>query len=68
MKSLVMLSKNSLTILAGILFLVIAWMTGTGDILNYIDFADPLNEMGFFMCCCSMAAGLLYVGLSKESA
>jgi hypothetical protein len=65
MKSLVMLSKNSLTILAGILFLVIAWMTGTGDILNYIHFADPLNEMGFFMASTMIGGMLIFVGFSK---
>ena len=65
MKNLVLLSKNSLLIIAGILCLGIAWMTGTGDILNYIDFADPLNEMGFF-CASTMLGGmLLFVGFSK---
>ena len=65
MKNLVLLSKNSLLIIAGILFLGIAWMTGTGDILNYIDFADPLNEMGFFMAATCMGGMLIYVGVSK---
>tara|TARA_A100001201_G_scaffold142653_1_gene141461 strand:+ start:2719 stop:2916 length:198 start_codon:yes stop_codon:yes gene_type:complete len=65
MNSLVMLSKKLMIVLAGILCLCIAWMTGTGDILNYIDFADPLNEMGFFMCCAMLGSGLLYVGFSK---
>ena len=65
MKSLVTLSKNSLIVLSGIFCLFIAWMTGTGDILNYIDFADPLNEMGFF-CASTMLGGmLLFVGFSK---
>ena len=65
MKNLVLLSKNSLLIIAGILCLGIAWMTGTGDILNYIDFADPLNEMGFFMAATSMGGMLIYCGFSK---
>mgnify|MGYP001158351084 CR=1 FL=1 len=59
MKSLVLLSKNSLLIIAGILCLGIAWMTGTGDILNYIDFADPLNEMGFFVLMVMSGSGFL---------
>ena len=65
MKSLVMLSKKSMIIVFGILCLVVAWMTGTGDILNYIDFADPLNEMGFFMGSTSMGGMLIYCGFSK---
>jgi hypothetical protein len=40
-------------------------MTGTGEILNYIDFADPLNEMGFFMCLSAMGGGLIYCGVAK---
>ena len=28
----------------------IAYITGTGDILNYINFADPLNEFAFCIC------------------
>jgi len=58
--------KNLLLFLGGCLSLYLAWMTGTGEILNYIDFADPLNEMGFFGCCCAMAAGMLYIGFSKD--
>ena len=65
MKSLVMLSKKSMIIVFGIFCLAVAWMTGTGDILNYIDFADPLNEMGFFICCTMLGSGSLYVGFSK---
>ena len=65
MKSLVMLSKKSMIIMFGILCLVVAWMTGTGDILNYIDFADPLNEMGFFMATACLGCMSLFVGFSK---
>jgi hypothetical protein len=46
-----------LLFLGGCLSLYLAWITGTGEILEYIDFADPLNEMGFFGCCCSLAVG-----------
>ena len=40
--------KNFALFLGGCLSLYLAWITGTGEILNYIDFADPLNEMGFY--------------------
>ena len=40
--------KNFALFLGGCLSLYLAWITGTGEILNYINFADPLNEMGFF--------------------
>tara|TARA_R100000152_G_C6722865_1_gene148589 strand:+ start:631 stop:819 length:189 start_codon:yes stop_codon:yes gene_type:complete len=56
---------NTLFILGGIVCLYIAYMTGTGEILNYIDFADPLNEMGFFMCLSAMGGGLIYCGVAK---
>jgi len=65
MESLVMLSKKSMIIVFGILCLVVAWMTGTGDILNYIDFADPLNEMGFFIAATCLGGMSLYVGFTK---
>ena len=28
-----------------------AWMLGSGEILKYIKFADPLNEMACFVMC-----------------
>jgi hypothetical protein len=46
--------KNFALFLGGCLSLYLAWITGTGEILNYIDFADPLNEMGFFGACIAM--------------
>jgi hypothetical protein len=65
MNTLKRLSKNSILILCGLVSFYIAYITGTGEILNYIDFADPLNEMGFFMASSSMGGMLLYCGLSK---
>ena len=65
MKKLVSLSKNLLFILSGLACLGIAWMTGTGDILNYVHFADPLNEMFFFGLTASMGGMLIYCGFSK---
>jgi hypothetical protein len=58
--------KNLLLFLGGCLSLYLAWMTGTGEILNYIDFADPLNEMGFFGCLCAMAAGCFMACFCKS--
>jgi|TARA_B100001778_G_C18417416_1_gene551708 hypothetical protein len=49
--------KNLKFILGGFISLYLAWITGTGEILNYIPFADPLNEMGFFILCCMMSTG-----------
>jgi hypothetical protein len=53
-------------IVSGLAALYLAYITATGEILNYIDFADPLNEMGFCICALMMGAGLLYVGFSKD--
>ena len=50
----------------GVAALYIAYITGTGDILNYINFADPLNEMGFCIASMMMAGCLLYIGFSKD--
>ena len=46
--------KNFALFLGGCLSLYLAWITGTGEILNYINFADPLNVMGFFGCCIAL--------------
>ena len=53
-------------ITSGLASLYIAYITATGEILNYIDFADPLNEMGFCMAALMMAGCLLYIGFSKD--
>jgi len=65
MKNLVTKLENSMFFIGGILCLGIAWMTGTGDILNYINFADPLNEMGFFMASIMLGGCLIACGFSK---
>ena len=59
------LLKKSLWVMSGLACLYIAWMTGTGDILNYINFADPLNEMGFFAATASMGGMMVFVGFSE---
>ena len=58
--------QNLSFIVAGIICLYIAYITGTGEILNYIYFADPLNEMGFFALLSSMGGMLVYCGFSKS--
>ena len=65
MKNLKQLAQDSLMILLGIFAVYIAYITGTGEILNYIHFADPLNEM--FFCCTSLTLGVgcIIAGFSK---
>ncbi len=52
------LQNLSLTIF-GIFMVYVAYMTAQGTILNYIDFADPLNEMGF--CFTSFLTGIMCI-------
>ena len=58
--------QNLSFIAAGAACLYIAYITGTGEILNYIYFADPLNEM--FFCCANLmlGGGCLVAGFSKS--
>ena len=58
--------KKVVQIISGIACFYTAWITGTGEILNYIPFADPLNEMGFFILTIMMGVGLLYCGFTKD--
>ncbi len=37
----------------------LAYITGTGEILNYVPFTDPLGEMMFFVLSIMMGSGLL---------
>jgi len=53
-------------IITGLAALYVAYITATGEILNYINFADPLNEMGFCVCALMIAAGFLFIGFSKD--
>ena len=41
--------KNFMMFIVGCVSIYLAYITGTGEILNYVPFADPLNEMAFFM-------------------
>jgi len=45
--------------LGAIVSYYLAYITGTGEILNYVPFADPLNEMGFFILMIMSGTGFL---------
>ena len=55
--------QNLSLLIFGIFSIYVARITATGEILNYIDFADPLNEM--FFCFTSFILGVMciYVGI-----
>ena len=53
-------------VVSGVVCLYIAYMTGTGEILNYIPFADPLNEMAFFGVSSLMGVGCLISAVSTS--
>ena len=59
--------KNVLYIISGICSLYIAYITGTGEILNYINFADPLNEMVFCLLNVMLGIGLIYCGFANDN-
>ena len=59
--------KRLLYIIGGAVCLYLAYMTGTGEILNNINFADPLNEMGFFACLTVMGGMLIFCGVAKDN-
>ena len=52
--------QNLSFIVAGIICLYIAYITGTGEILNYIPFADPINELAFFSLTATTGIGSLF--------
>ena len=45
--------------LGAIVSYYLAYITGTGEILNYVRFADPLNEMAFFVLMIMSGTGFL---------
>jgi len=51
---------NIKAIAAGVLFLFIAYITATGQLMEYVPFADPLNEMAFFALSILMGIGSLF--------
>ena len=38
----------------------LAYITGTGEILEYVPFADPINEMAFFVMMMVTGTGALF--------
>lgn len=54
-------------LLLGLGFLAIGVLTATGEVQEIIAFADPLNEMVFFMVCSLMGVGCIYVLLDTDS-
>jgi hypothetical protein len=46
--------------------LSVAYMTATGYILNYIKFADVLNEMFFCLAALSLGTIFLFMSFSKK--
>ena len=57
---------NLATLLFGIFMVYVSYMTAQGTILNFIDFPDPLNEMGF--CITTFWLGILciYAGIPSR--
>jgi len=45
----------------------LAYITGTGKILQYVPFADPLNEMVFFVLMIMLGLGLLLSGKTTRN-
>tara|TARA_B100001173_G_C15869071_1_gene496422 strand:+ start:450 stop:785 length:336 start_codon:yes stop_codon:yes gene_type:complete len=54
---------NFSTLIFGIFSIYISYITATGDILNYINFADPLNEMFFCFSALIMGVMCIYCGI-----
>jgi len=59
-------TQNLLTLMGGLISLYIAYITATGQILNYISFADPLNEMAFFMLSLCLGSMAIYCGIPQR--
>jgi len=58
--------SSKLLVVLGVICLYIAYMTSTGEILNYIPFADPLNEMVFFGLSSMIGIGCLFSGFTAS--
>ena len=58
--------QNLSILIFGIFSIYVSYITATGDILNYIHFADPLNEM--FFCFTSFILGVMciYTGIPSR--
>jgi hypothetical protein len=58
--------NNSKSLLIAAISFYIAYLTGTGIILDYISFADPLNEMALFVLATMMGTGALFTLTLKK--
>jgi hypothetical protein len=58
--------KNMLTLIGGIFSIYVAYITATGTILNYINFADPLNEMFFCFSAFILGVMCIYTGIPSR--
>jgi hypothetical protein len=56
---------NVMPFLAMVLSLIVAYMTATGSILQFIQFQDVLNEIFFFIAAFFMAIGFGINAFSK---
>ena len=65
MKSFKRLIQDSMFILGVRIAVYIAYINGTGEILNYVHFADPLNEMFFCIASLALGVGCIIAGFSK---
>ena len=58
--------QNLSLLIFGILSIYVARITATGEILNYIQFADPLNEMFFCFTSFIMGVMCIYCGIPSR--
>ena len=57
---------NLFTHLGAAISFYLAYITGTGEILNYVPFADPLNEMAFFILMIMLGTGLCFCSTTTK--
>ena len=58
--------QNLSILIFGIFSIYVSYITATGDILNYIHFADPLNEMFFCLSAFSMGVMCIFAGIPSR--
>ena len=52
--------KNLKVVTVSTICFYLAYITGTGEILNYVPFADPMNELAFFSLTATTGIGSLF--------
>ena len=58
---------NLLLHLGAAISFYLAFITGTGKILQYVNFQDPLNEMVFFILMIMIGLGLVFSGKTTKN-